>query len=208
MDIPRDSGRLRRIFSDILSPHLDDGLSFDIGSMSFKAITEGADYHGQRLKVLCRLGSMKTNLKLDIGFGDIIYPEPVQMEYPLILDSATFMVSAYSLESVIAEKFEAMIVLDIRNSRMKDFYDIYDILVHKKIDELMLKKAIELTFERRKTILPQEPALFQEYFKTASRNSQLWKAFLNRINADQVDFATVIEKICEQLYPIYQELQR
>lgn len=129
------------------------------------------------------------------------------MDYPLLLDSETFRVSAYSLESVIAEKFEAMIVLDIRNSRMKDFYDIYDILVNKKINTDILKEAIRLTFERRQTLLPQEPALFQESFSTDARNLQLWKAFLNRIKADHIDFSNVTEKLREYLFPIFQDLK-
>lgn len=129
------------------------------------------------------------------------------MEYPLLLDSVTFRISAYSLESVIAEKFEAMIVLDIRNSRMKDFYDVYDILINKKIDSDILREAIKQTFERRHTVLPQEPAIFQESFGTDTRNLQLWKAFLNRIKAVQIDFSVVIEKLREYLIPIYQELK-
>ena len=108
-NIPRDEGLIRTILSEILSSKQEDGLSFDTQSMSLQGITERADYHGQRLKVLCRLGSIRTNLKLDIGFGDIVFPGPIQMEYPTLLGSESFKISAYSLESVIAEKFEAII---------------------------------------------------------------------------------------------------
>ena len=167
MNIPGDEEQFRNIISDILSIDMDDGLIFDIETMVFQEITEGADYQGQRFKVLCKLGSIRTNLKLDIGFGDIVFPGPVEMEYPVLLSSESIRISAYSLESVIAEKFEAMIVLDTRNSRMKDFYDIHDILTNHQIESSTLKEAIRLTFERRRTILPEAPAVFQEEFRSA-----------------------------------------
>ncbi|MDA3957721.1 MAG: nucleotidyl transferase AbiEii/AbiGii toxin family protein [Oceanispirochaeta sp.] len=207
LNIPSDAVSIQIILSKILSIPIEDGLSFDTQSMSLQEITEGADYHGQRVKVLCRLGSIRTNLKLDIGFGDIVFPGPVQMEYPLLLDSESFRISAYSLESVIAEKFEAMIILDIRNSRMKDFYDIYDILINNMIDIDSLKEAIRLTFERRQTILPLKPAIFQNRFSSDPRNLQLWKAFLNRIKINQIDFSLIMEKLQEYLYPVYKEIR-
>jgi hypothetical protein len=111
------------------------------------------------------------------------------------------------LESVIAEKFEAMIILDIRNSRMKDFYDIYDILINNMIDIDSLKEAIRLTFERRQTILPLKPAIFQNRFSSDPRNLQLWKAFLNRIKINQIDFSLIMEKLQEYLYPVYKEIR-
>ncbi len=114
-------------------------------AMSF--CLKGADYHGQRLKVECRLGTIRTNLKVDIGFGDVIYPGPLQMDYPMLLQTDSFKISAYSLESVIAEKFDAMIVLDARNSRMKDFYDIYNLLTKQNIQPSTLNKAIKLTIQ-------------------------------------------------------------
>lgn len=128
------------------------------------------------------------------------------MDYPTLLDTESFKISAYSLESVIAEKFEAMIVLDVRNSRMKDFYDIYDILMNGHIDSTVLKEAVRLTFERRRTILPEDPAIFQDGFSSDPRNLQLWKAFLNRIKAEQIEFSVTIEVVTRQLQPIYRSL--
>jgi hypothetical protein len=75
---------------------------------------------------------------------------------------------------VITEKFEAMIVLDVRNSRMKDFFDIHDILTNQKIDHAALKEAIRQTFKTRRTILARDPAIFQDDFSSDPRNLQLW----------------------------------
>lgn len=208
INIPRREDKFRTILTEILSIETADGLVFDIETLKFQEIIDGADYHGQQLKVLCRLGSIRTNLKLDIGFGDTIYPGPVHMEYPTLLETESIRISAYSLESVIAEKFDAMIVLDARNSRMKDFFVIYDILTNHRIDKTALEEAIRQTINTRRTILPAAPAIFQDDFSSDPRNLQLWKGFLNRIKAEEIGFAKVMNKITGQLYPIYNSLKK
>jgi hypothetical protein len=207
-NIPTEEVKLKAIFEEILSIQFEDGLLFKTETMTFQKITEGTDYHGQRLKVECSLGTIRTNLKIDIGFGDVIYPDLLQMNYPTLLDANHFIISTYSLESVIAEKFEAMIVLDTRNSRMKDFYDIYEILTKNKINISNLKEAVKLTLERRKTAKPKFPAIFQDSFVSNSRNLQMWSAFLSRIKADDIEFQLVMQTIRQQLEPIYQYLLR
>jgi len=134
-NIPHEEAKIRDILKEILSIQVEDGLLFSTATMTLQDIIEGADYYGQRLKVECRLGTIRTNLKLDIGFGDVIYPRPLQMDYPALLEAQSFKIYVYSLESVIAEKFDAMIVLDARNSRMKDFYDIYNLLTKHDIQQ-------------------------------------------------------------------------
>ena len=207
-NIPREEDKIKDIMEKILLIQVDDGLIFTTGKMVLREITEGSEYQGQRLKVECKLGNIRTNLKLDIGFGDVIYPGPVQMDYPTLLKNNNFKITAYSLESVIAEKFEAMIVLDARNSRMKDFYDVYDLLTMTRIKTSSLSKAIKLTIQRRKTNIPKSPAIFQENFANDPRNLQLWNAFLSRINADGIDFSLVIKTIRAKLEPIYRELRK
>lgn len=207
LNIPGNETQLLTIFDKILSIPVEDGLSFATATMILDGITQGADYRGQRLKVECHLGNIHTNLKVDIGFGDVIFPEPVQMDYPTLLESEPVAILAYSLESVIAEKFEAMVALDFRNSRMKDFYDIHDILTTRQIDSASLKEAVRLTFERRRTILPETPAIFQDVFAIDPRNEQLWQAFLNRIKADPIPLSEVLESITTHLLPIYQKMR-
>ena len=203
-NIPRKEEQIKDIMEEILLIQVDDGLVFTTNTMILREITEGADYQGKRLKVECKLGNIRTNLKLDIGFGDIIYPGPVQMDYPTLLKNNTFKITAYSLESVIAEKFEAMIVLDSRNSRMKDFYDVYDLLtMTSQIKNSSLSKAIKLTLQRRKTNTPKSPAIFQESFANNPRNLMLWNAFLSRIKSDDIDFILVMKTIKDRLEPIY-----
>ena len=201
--ISGDEIELRETIREILSFNTGDGLFFDTDSMVFTDITEGADYSGKRIKVLCTLGNMRTNLKLDIGFGDKVYPAPVEMDYPEILSKQSFKIYAYSLESVIAEKFEAMIVLDASNSRMKDFYDVYQILKKENISEKLLSEAISQTFQTRHTILPDNPAIFSSDFSEDSRNLNMWNAFLKRIKSVDIPLNIVMSEIKKNLEPIY-----
>ena len=206
LNIPGEEAQLINILQEILSYDPNDGLTFLTDTITLNSITEGAEYQGQRIKVICTLGNIRTVLKMDIGFGDIIYPEPIQMDYPTLLKNNNFIIQTYSLESVVAEKFEAMIVLDARNSRMKDFFDIYDILIKNEINETSLREAIILTMKTRHTITPDEPAIFNDSFSTDVRNLQLWASFLNRIKAEPIDFGEVLNLIRKKLESIYKEI--
>ncbi len=204
--ISGDESQLREIIKEILSVTAEDGLVFNTDSIVFTDITEGADYQGKRIKVSCSLGNMRTNLKLDIGFGDTVYPAPVEMDYPEILSEQGFQVYAYSIESVIAEKFETMIVLDAVNSRMKDFYDIYQILEENTLSKKTLTEAIKQAFRIRETVKPDNPAVFSEGFSEDLRNRNMWNAFLKRIKSKDIPFDTVLSEIRKHLEPIYRSL--
>ncbi len=101
-----------------------DGLAFDPDSIQAERITEDADYEWIRIRFLGALGSAKINMQIDIGFGDVVYPEPEESDLSTMLNSPAPRLLCYSRESSIAEKLEAMVELGVLNSRMKDFYDI------------------------------------------------------------------------------------
>ena len=111
---------------DILAVEVPpDGLTFDLESIKTERITENAVYEGIRIRFRGFLGTVSINMQIDIGFGDIVYPEPEKGELPCMLYFPAPSLLCYSRESAIAEKFEAMIKLGHLNSRMKDFYDIW-----------------------------------------------------------------------------------
>ncbi|MBN2050734.1 MAG: nucleotidyl transferase AbiEii/AbiGii toxin family protein [Spirochaetales bacterium] len=196
-----------QILKDILSTDTEDGLSFFIDSITIETITEEASYQGQRVKITCTLGAIRNVLQLDIGFGDIIMPGPVKMDYPTLLTDEKIQIYAYSVESIVAEKFEAMIVLDARNSRMKDFYDIYQIITQGNTSEKLLTDAIRMTFQNRRTPTPVNPAVFDKAYGEDPRNKQLWDSFLKRINSEKsIEFKDVLSTIQSVLEPIYREI--
>jgi len=133
-------------------------------------------------------------LQFDIGFGDVVVPKPIDMTYPSLLDMEQPRLKAYTLESVIAEKFQASIYLAKANSRMKDFYDMYELCVSFDFDGAMLYEAVSQTFTRRKTDLPEVPSIFCDDFLSVDKQRQ-WRAFQRRLGIvpekDFLEFSVV-----------------
>lgn len=174
--------RLRQIFHAVCSQTVtDDGLKFLADHIHAEQIKEDDVYQGIRLRIDATLGDTRLPLQIDVGFGDAVTPGPQAVVYPTLLDFPAPHLNAYSRETVVAEKFQAMIQLGMANSRMKDFYDIW-ILAHQfEFDGAALCAALRATFERRRTELPAKApvALTQEFSSDRLKATQ-WKAFLRK----------------------------
>lgn len=158
-----------------------DGLVFDSNTVKGQKIKENADYEGVRVKFIGFLGRSRIPMQIDIGFGDIIYPKPQIVDYPVILNFPKPHLKGYSAESVIGEKFEAIVKLGLLNSRMKDFYDIWLMMSQFNFNGSQLSEALRKTFNHRKTFFPQGRKLFaEEIYNEKSDRQALWKAFLNK----------------------------
>jgi hypothetical protein len=156
-----------------------DGLIFDLGSVKGRKIKEDADYEGVRVKFVGSLERSKIPMQIDFGFGDVIHPSARKIKFPVILDLPGPELYGYTPESVVAEKFEAMIKLGIVNSRMKDFYDIWIMTRQFNFEGKALIQAIRKTFKKRKTDLPISAPLFlPQMYDKGSQNNLRWKAFL------------------------------
>lgn len=194
------------IFKEVCAIEYDDGLKFDVQSITTERIKEDADYEGVRVKIKCYLENAINILQLDIGFGDVVVPKPVLMDYPVILDMERPEIQAYSMESVIAEKFEAMISLSWLNSRMKDFYDVYMLSENYEFDGRILYEAIFETFQRRGTNYSRETAVFSDEFAVDLNKKKQWNAFIKRILNSGISFIEVTERNKNFLLPIYETL--
>ena len=195
------------IFKEICLIKSDDAIDFDISSITGQRIKEDADYEGVRIKVTAYIDKSRKVLQLDIGFGDVVIPRPVNMEYPSILDMERPKLKVYSLESVISEKFEAMVYLANANSRMKDFYDIYSLSNSFNFNGEVLYTAISETFKRRNTPLFHTPIIFSKEFESNDDKNIQWNAFRRRIKSDfDVSFDEIICAIRVFLQPIYKAL--
>ncbi len=158
-----------------------DGLVFDSKTAAGRKIKEDADYEGVRVKFTGFLERSRIAMQIDFGFGDIIYPKPKMIHYPAILDFPPPNLTGYTVESAVAEKFEAMIKLGLLNSRMKDFYDVWLLTRRLNFKGETLVEAIKRTFHHRKTALPKEAPLFaDEIYDEKSDRQTLWKAFLTK----------------------------
>jgi len=188
---------------DVLNVDVEaDGLAFDPDSIQAERITEDADYEGIRIRFLGALGSARINMQIDIGFGDVVYPEPEASDLPTILNSPAPRLLCYSRESSISEKLEAMVKLGMLNSRMKDFYDIWLLSRQFDFDGATLTEAIRLTFERRRTKLPLEVEAFADPFIEAKQAQ--WAAFYKRLQQDDVptSFGEITASVDRFLSPI------
>jgi len=156
-----------------------DGLVFDAKTVQGRKIKEDADYEGVRIKFIGLLERARIAMQIDVGFGDIIHPGIKVIDYPVILDLPKPHLNGYPVESVVSEKFEAMVKLGVVNSRMKDFYDVWLIIHQFNFDGLSLAGALKKTFDHRQTDIPKGKSLFvQEIYKEESDRQALWKMFL------------------------------
>lgn len=173
---------IEKVVKDICKVRVPaDGLTFDPDTISGQKIKEDADYEGVRIKFRGFLERSRIPMQIDVGFGDIVYPKTKVIDYPVILDFPKPHLKGYPAESVISEKFEAMVKLGLLNSRMKDFYDIW--LMMRQFDFIgsNLAEALKRTFGHRKTDLPKAPPLFaEEIYDEKSDRQTLWKAFLRK----------------------------
>ena len=155
-----------------------------------------------RVKLTTRIGSAKLDLQIDIGFGDVVTPPASVITFPTLLDAAPVRLRAYSRESVVAEKVEAMVHLGIANSRMKDFYDVWIISRRFGFDGPPLCEALRATFKRRETTLPDKPpAALTEGFSSDQNKLRQWQAFLKKSKAEAQDLGQVVEALRLFLMP-------
>jgi predicted nucleotidyltransferase component of viral defense system len=204
--ISRDREYLENVFREILSiPCDEDGVIFDVETLKSEPITVDEQYPGTRFLVTAHMDSIVYPMSMDIGFGDVITPCPEAVDYPLLLqDMPSINIQAYSLETVIAEKFHAMIDRDVLNSRMKDFFDCYQILTTRELSDEILYEAINATFNNRQLEMKTDLKLFTEDFATDEMRQKQWKSFLKRIQWKQdVDFKEVMILIASRLKPMY-----
>jgi len=196
---------LRKVFTEVCSQNVeDDGLTFLPGTIRVERIRDEEAYEGVRVRVEARLGDARIPLQIDVGLGDTIVPASEELEYSTLLEFPAPKLHAYSKESVIAEKFEAMVKLGVANSRMKDFYDLWVLAQRFEFDSSTLAAAIQSTFKTRRTALPRSSplALRTEFYELPTKQPQ-WRAFLqkNKLKADS-SLKEIIEVIREFLMPV------
>ena len=158
----------------------EDGIRFDSENIQVQRIKEDADYEGVRIRTFAYIGQSRIPIQIDIGFGDSLVPGARQATVPALLDFPAPELRCYHQLTVIAEKFEAMVKLGELNSRMKDFYDVWNIIQHEKIDGEALQKACVATFEHRETALDLNARFFTEDFAEAFGKEEQWAGFVRK----------------------------
>lgn len=193
---------LLAIFREVMNGDVDDGVEFEADSLHQQPIREGDSYGGIRLKARATVAGARIAVVVDIGFGDAIEPGDEVIEYPSMLDLPPPRLRAYAPETVIAEKFEAMVSLGFANSRLKDYYDIWILSQTFPFDDERLARAIAATFERRRTLLPDGvPDALTEKFARDPRRQQQWRSFMEDVAIDPGSLEGVVASLGEFLLP-------
>ena len=208
-NISNENATIVAAFKEICSvPCEEDGVVFDIYKITAQNITEFKDYHGIRLSIPVKMDTIAQVMTMDIGFGDVVTPSPIDLDYPVLLESLPAVnIMAYSLETVIAEKMHAIVDLADQSSRMKDYYDLYNILSKETYDKGTLQEAIEHTFENRHTAYDANTMFFRKEFADNPQMQVRWQAFLRKITkAENVSFQDVVAYIQETLRPYWERL--
>ncbi len=204
--ISNDLAHIKEVFSQISSIDcVEDGVVFEPMSINVQEITQSNQYKGIRVHITAHLDSVRQSISMDIAFGDVVTPAAQVLQYPLLIEYLpSVVVLAYSLETVVAEKFQAMIALSQSNSRMKDFFDVYHILSNYDLDEDMLAQAVHNTFANRNTLYQENHPLFDISFAQDAARATSWQAFLKRIKwRETIDFTNVWEVIVNRLQMYY-----
>lgn len=204
--IANDSEFMKEVFTEIFLIQCDDALYFDISSLKVENITEFKEYHGVNVSILALLEKTKIPVSIDIGFGDIVYPDRIKMDFPVLLDMEIPSVNAYSIYSAIAEKFEAIVSLGRYNSRYKDFYDIYAISQKHTLNGSDLYNALVETFNHRNTSFNNIVAFSDDFINDPSLDKK-WKSFKKKKQVNQdIDFKTVITHNMKLLLPVVEAI--
>jgi hypothetical protein len=207
-----DIASLRDTFANLCRQSVqDDGLVFDAEGVLVEATREEDEYQGARVRLNAKLGSAIIAVQIDIGFGDVVYPEPQSIDYPRLLeDFPSAHIRAYPLETVIAEKLEAMARFGDRTSRLKDHYDIWVLSQSFEFSRVALSEAVASTFRQRGTALPTSmPIALTPAFAARSDKLAGWTAFLRRTTPTFAppSFPDVLSEIRRFVEPLIIEVQ-
>ena len=203
--MPNDVDAVVQVVRDVCTQEVEpDGLEFDVGSLEGRVITEDADYEGVRVTFQAALQNARIHMQTDMGFGDVVVPAAIRLEYPTILDFEAPQLNGYSRETTVAEKFQAMVKLGQLNSRMRDFFDIWLLSRQFDFDGNSLGDAVRQTFANRGTQINVEPVALAPNFASDPTQQTRWSGFCrkSRIEHAPASLQEVCDVIAQFIVPV------
>jgi predicted nucleotidyltransferase component of viral defense system len=197
-----DPNTVVAVFREICAVKADDAVTFDISGLTIDRIRDEAEYGGLRIKTTANVDGARVRVAIDIGFGDATEPGLAEMDLPVLLDFPAPHLKAYMRETVIAEKFQAMVYLGRANSRVKDLYDIWVLAKTYEFKGDGLARAIAATFARRKTEIPTKlPDALTTAFAEDPAKIQQWNSFAADVAFQPGSLADVVLDLAAFLMP-------
>lgn len=198
---------LQDILSEACTIDIEDGLRFDSSSIEVKPITGQTEHGGIRAWITAYLDNARTRLQIDMGFGDVITGGPVNRPYRTLLGNRSFSIQTYSDETVAAEKLEALVSRGTVNSRFKDLYDLYELLIVAELNDESVIMAACNTFNNRNTALPELPESLTELYWSSTSFEANWNRYLGRIEASRPDHVQLIKVLLPKIQSIYKSIR-
>lgn len=201
-----DLDAIENLVKEIISqPEKNDFIEFKIRDL--EEISEAKEYHGIRVNLIGIIGKTKTPFSIDFGVGDIIVPSPVERMLPVLLpEFKEPEVLTYSLESTVAEKLDAIILLMEATGRMKDFYDIYYLATSFNFEGRKLQEAIYETLSNRGTPHEKDSIAVIARLSDNVEIQKRWNNFCKKVLKYELDIKVVIDTIIEFTLPPYQSI--
>ena len=205
--LPLDHDLIAEAFREIaaIQPATDDGVRYDMDSLTVADIKKQDDYKGVRVKFRAFIGQARIPLQFDIGFGDSIFPKPAFAEYPTLLRGEPPVLLVYPQYTVVAEKIGAMVERGMANSRLKDYFDVWALAGNFEFDFPLLETAISRTFKRKGLKVPQDwPVGLTDAFAADPDKKLQWRAFLRKTQpaATPASLAEAVSAIRAFLLPV------
>lgn len=192
-----DLEHIRSVVAELCQVSIEpDGLDFDPASIEVQRIKEDAEYGGVRVRFHASLARARIPMQIDIEFGDVIVPGPTEVEYPALLEFPPPILRAYRRETVVAEKLEALTVLGVLNSRIKDYFDLVLLSRMYPFEGGVLVEAIRSTFQNRGTVVEANPVGLTEAYSADPAWIAQWRAFVRR---SRIDSEWELEDVVEQV---------
>ena len=199
---------IRNTVEQIIDQEVDDDcLVFMSSTIEITDITKDAGYVGRRVNFRGMLGTIRIPMQIDIGFGDEVIPPPILIDTPSLLNYPSAKIRGYAFETSIAEKVHVMLQLELLNSRMKDFYDIWLLSNQVDLDQKILIDAIVGTFTRRKSKISMSSIVFSDEFVNDNDKQKQWTAFCKKRGIKEVPekFSTIAKETITFLKPALQK---
>lgn len=190
------------VFREVCSVEANDGVEFDRDRLEVTANREDLAYGGLRLQTYASVGGARLRIVIDIGFGDAVEPGLEELQLPVLLDQPAPVLRAYARETVVAEKFQAMVMIGQANTRLKDYYDLWVLSQSHEFDTSRLAAAIAATFKRRGTPIPTEiPDGLRSTFYEDEAKERQWRAFVEDVAVDPGELSAVAQALAAFLMP-------